>query len=450
LPGLAQLGTLVAVGVTLAAFIMIFEFLPPLFPGRREAGQPAGESSEHTSSTPLLKHQSSGWIFGITGVVLAGTFVVLVFGLPPIDNTANALRPRHSPAYAALEQIQQHVNQEREPLWLIVGGSTQNEVAERLAQIQPVLERAVTNRVIDGFTLPTALWPHPAWQAANRAVAEALVSEGSALREAARAGGFAESSLALTKGILTTWERAAQDAIPFLPTNNLSRWLLEKFAAGEPNQYFALGLITPLNNKLAQDASLHALEMELPAGWTWLSGWGLLGESIFSRVKANMWKVLVPMVCLVLLSLWLAFRRPLEILLSLTVLLLSTLCLLAVMRLAGWSWNLLDLMGIPLILGTGVDYSIFMQLALRRYRGDLSMAYRSVGRALLLCGGTAVAGFGSLGLSTNAGMGSLGQVCAVGIASNMLIAIFLLPVWWHFARHHAPGKSPSTDTPLTT
>src|SRR6266704_4388621 len=110
---------------------------------------------------------------------------------------------------------------------------------------------------------------------------------------------------------------------------------------------------------------------------------------------------------------------------------LSTLTLFTVMRLAGWSWNLLNLMALPLILGTGVDYSIFMQLALRRHQGDLRMAYRSVGRALLLCGGTACAGFGYLAFSTNAGMGSLGQVCAIGIGTNMLISIFLLPVWWH-------------------
>jgi predicted RND superfamily exporter protein len=99
------------------------------------------------------------------------------------------------------------------------------------------------------------------------------------------------------------------------------------------------------------------------------------------------------------------------------------------MRLAGWSWNLLNLMGLPLILGTGVDYSIFMQLALRRYHGDLRMAHHAVGRALLLCGGTATAGFGALAFSTNAGMASLGEVCAVGIASNMLISVFLLPFW---------------------
>jgi hypothetical protein len=87
-------------------------------------------------------------------------------------------------------------------------------------------------------------------------------------------------------------------------------------------------------------------------------------------------------------------------------------------------------MALPLILGTGVDYSLFMQLALRRHGGDLRMAHRSVGRALLLCGGTAIAGFGMLGLSSNAGMASLGQICATGIAANMLLAIYLLPRWW--------------------
>jgi lauroyl/myristoyl acyltransferase len=136
------------------------------------------------------------------------------------------------------------------------------------------------------------------------------------------------------------------------------------------------------------------------------------------------------MVLLVLASLWFAFRRATEILLGIAVLLLSGVCLLATMALTGWSWNLLNLMALPLMLGTGVDYCIFMQLALRRHGGDLVLVRRSIGRALLLCGGTAVAGFGSLACSSNPGMASLGKVCAVGIGANMLISVFLLPAWW--------------------
>src|SRR4029077_20469979 len=129
--------------------------------------------------------------------------------------------------------------------------------------------------------------------------------------------------------------------------------------------------------------------------------------------------------------------------------LLSGLGLLAVMKLCGWSWYLFNLMALPLVLGAGVDYSIFMQLALRRHGGDLKLAHQSVGKALLLCGGTAIAGFGSLGLSSNVGMSSLGRVCAVGIAGNMLISVFLLPVWWHVfsPTSKVPSPKPAVSTP---
>jgi lauroyl/myristoyl acyltransferase len=145
---------------------------------------------------------------------------------------------------------------------------------------------------------------------------------------------------------------------------------------------------------------------------------------------------------LVLLSLWFAFRRPTEILLGLGVLGLSGVCLLATMALAGWTWNLMNLMALPLMLGTGVDYTIFIQLALRRHGGDLLAVRRSVGRALMLCGGTAVAGFGSLAFSSNLGMASLGKVCAVGIGANALVSIFLLPAWWQLFAHNRGGNAP--------
>jgi lauroyl/myristoyl acyltransferase len=148
------------------------------------------------------------------------------------------------------------------------------------------------------------------------------------------------------------------------------------------------------------------------------------------------------MVLLVLASLWFAFRRPTEILLGAAVLLLSGLCLLATMSVAGWSWNLMNLMALPLMLGAGVDYTIFIQLALRRHGGDLGLVRRSVGRALMLCGATAMAGFGSLGFSSNPGMASLGRVCAIGIGANMIISVFLLPAWWTWLSPKSECRNP--------
>src|SRR2546421_4409941 len=98
--------------------------------------------------------------------------------------------------------------------------------------------------------------------------------------------------------------------------------------------------------------------------------------------------------------------------------------------LVGWSWNMMNLMSIPLLLGMGVDFAIHMQLAMRRHSGDLTLVRFSIGRALLLAGSTTVAGFASVAFSSNEGLVSLGKVCAAGITCAMLTAAFLLPTCW--------------------
>jgi predicted exporter len=429
LPGLGQLGTLVGVGVALSAFIMIFAFLPPLFPDRRtpRPRQPSSGNDTHGTTPSTNQPHNARLVFIATAALIFFSVIILLFGIPKMDPTGNALRPRNSKAYAALDTIQHDLGQTQDPLWLLVSGMNEAEVARKLDTVKPVLDLAVSNNVLTGFTLASTLWPRPEFQQANRTTALKLASERDAIRSTVLTNGFTERAFGLADGVLDTWERAAKTSGVFWPTNDLDRWILEKLAARTFTNFYALGLLYPA---ASSDGGIAKLQEQLNEDNVWLSGWQLLGRAVLGSVMKNLWKLILPMVGLVLLSLWLAFKRPLEILLSLSILLLSGLFLLAVMRLAGWSWNLLNLMGIPLILGTGVDYSIFMQLALRRYHGDLRMAHRAVGRALLLCGGTAVAGFGALTLSSNAGMSSLGQICAVGIASNMLVSVFLLPSWW--------------------
>jgi uncharacterized protein len=434
LPGLGQLGSLVALGVTLSALVMLFAFLPPLFRDRmrkrREQIDSGSVIPETVDSPDPITASRKRLFIGATAVLVLGAIGVLSFGIPHLDHTANALRPRNSPSYAALDEIKANLAQDREPLWLITRGTDEADIARRLKAARPILERAVSNQMIGSFTLPTPLWPKPENQAANRAALTQLVAEREQLRAAALEQGFSTNSFGLTDNILNTWQAAAGQTRVFWPTNEMSQWIIDKVAARKDGKLFAVGFIFPKSSGATDTAAMAGLARELSSEGFILTGWEMLGSSILKRVQQNMWKVLLPMVSLVLLSLWLAFRRPTEILLSLATLALSGLCLLAVMRLSGWSWNLLNLMALPLMLGSGVDYSIFMQLALRRHNGNMAAAYHSVGRALLLCGGTAVAGFGSLSMSTNAGMASLGQVCAVGIAGNMLVSVFLLPFWW--------------------
>ncbi|MGB8369719.1 MAG: MMPL family transporter [Limisphaerales bacterium] len=457
LPGLGQLGTLVAIGVGLAALVMVMIYLPPLFPNRRKA--PPAQTPPRWWSYFVPPQESCGrdalvaqtgrrrgiaatWL--LTGLILLGACAVLCFHRPGLDRSGNALRPQRGEAETALDEIKSAMGLPPDPLWLIISGRDEPEVYRRLCLAEGVLNDAVFNHIIGRYLLPTALWPRAELQAANRATAAVLGKQGPLLREAALREGFNTNALVLTEELVRTWARAGSSTGVIWPTNQVSQWLLKRFVARTPDEWLVMGLIYPATNRVGA-ASLAGLSTKLAENRALLSGWELLGSTTLKRVQAKMWQVVTPMVLLVLASLWFAFRRPTEILLGAAVLLLSGLCLLATMAVAGWSWNLMNLMALPLMLGAGVDYTIFIQLALRRHGGDLGLVRRSVGRALMLCGGTAMAGFGSLGCSSNPGMASLGRVCAVGIGANMIISVFLLPAWWTKLNPNAECRMPKSE-----
>jgi lauroyl/myristoyl acyltransferase len=162
----------------------------------------------------------------------------------------------------------------------------------------------------------------------------------------------------------------------------------------------------------------------------WLTGWALLGEALLEQVEHRLWWLVGAMAAMLVMCLWLAFGRWFEVLLSLGTLAFSLLVLQACMGLAGASWNLMNLMALPLLLGAGVDYTIHVQLALRRHGGEVRTMRRVTGVAVFLCAATTAAGFGSLAWSRSPGLASLGLVCAAGIAAVYGSAVFLLPAWW--------------------
>ena len=88
--------------------------------------------------------------------------------------------------------------------------------------------------------------------------------------------------------------------------------------------------------------------------------------------------------------------------------------------------NLSNIMTLPLVIGIGVTNGIHIlnRFAEERTPGILS---RSTGKAVLVSGLTAIAGFGSLILAKHRGIHSLGCVMSVGIATCMIAALTFLP-----------------------
>jgi predicted RND superfamily exporter protein len=434
LPGLGQLGTLVAIGVTVAAFVMLFAYLPPLLNSGARRGITGNTNDASAPVAHGLVSRARRFPSLLTMALVAGGLLVLWRIPPQFDHSPDALKPRNSEAYAALDEIKVRMNRPKDPLWVVITGNDESAISRRLTAIEPVLQRAVSDGTIAEFTLPSKIWPHSENQIANRETARLLAARRASVSQSILASGFTTNSIAITEAMLGTWDQAGQATQIFWPTNDNSRWILEKLVARNGPELLAIGLLHLDGPGAAASLDkLSALSTELQRHGVWLSGWDLLGPAISKLVRTELFLVLIPILVLVLITLWLAFRSWRDALLSLATLAVSGLGLHVIMVLMGWRWNMMNLMALPLLLGMGVDFSIHIQLALRRHGGNTDFVRRSIGRALLLAGSTTVAGFASLGFASNAGIAALGKVCAAGIICAMLSAVYLLPDWWRLA-----------------
>jgi len=146
------------------------------------------------------------------------------------------------------------------------------------------------------------------------------------------------------------------------------------------------------------------------------------------------------------------FRSLGAVILSLLPVGIGTVWLAGLMGWLDIPINLSNIMTLPLVIGIGVTNGIHIlnRFAEERTPGILS---RSTGKAVLVSGLTAIAGFGSLILAKHRGIHSLGCVMSVGIAACMIAALTFLPAllnllgrWRPLIKIEKPSASKSSPT----
>ena len=147
------------------------------------------------------------------------------------------------------------------------------------------------------------------------------------------------------------------------------------------------------------------------------------------------------------------FRSLGAVILALLPVGIGTLWLAGLM---GWfdiSFNLANIMTLPLVIGIGVTNGIQILNRFAEERTPNILA-RSTGKAVLVSGLTAIAGFGSLILAKHRGIHSLGCVMSVGIAACMIAALTFLPAllnllgrWRPLIKIEKPDVGKTTPTP---
>lgn len=125
----------------------------------------------------------------------------------------------------------------------------------------------------------------------------------------------------------------------------------------------------------------------------------------------------------------LMIRRLRESMLALIPMVLALLWTIGLMQVFGIKFNLANIWGLPLIIGTAAEFGlnvIVSHLEVRAHRGHLLA--RSAVMGVMLNGLTTMVGFGSLMIASHRGIFSLGLLLTLGSFCGLVASLVVLPV----------------------
>ena len=429
----AQLGILIAIGISFAGLLMMTVFF--VFLGAKHT--PSGHDWFFYATQKYVR-----FVFKKPLTVALGTALLLAFltgiafapvGKLNIQVNPKTLEPQNSRAGFALRKIQEKLPAAAEPVLVIVEANDAQDFHDRWSRLQQKWNGLIERGELKAANSPAAFAISPArlkpntaklasvnFPAARAAFAKALADEG--FNAESFRGGFAllDGLAAVARGDtrLTDWRAT-------LPAKS-SWWFIfdHFFSAKNPN--VGAAYLTPPKTitSSAEQQSLRE-KISVPGVEMHISGWSYTLADLIPWSHGKLIEMSVVMVLFNIVLLAFLYRRVAPLLILMASLALSIGAMVACLKFFGIALNLFNVLAFPLVLGVGVDYGIYILLAIRQ-KGDREMAFTTIIKPVLLAGLTAVAGFGSLGLANNPSLSGLGLVCALGIAWCLFATIFFI------------------------
>ena len=120
-----------------------------------------------------------------------------------------------------------------------------------------------------------------------------------------------------------------------------------------------------------------------------------------------------------------ALRRPLDVLLVLAPLVLSSLMTVVIIVLLPLLLNYANIIALPLLLGVGVSFNIYFVMNWRA--GQISVLGSATARAILFSALTTGTAFGSLALSGHPGTASMGTLLLISLGCTLVASLVFIP-----------------------
>jgi predicted RND superfamily exporter protein len=434
--GFEQLGVLIAIGILCAGLFMttiFFAFVGAGFrprphdwlwsAGERFVGRVHRAPRAFTLATALLLGAATAFAFAPVGRL-------------QFDANPKSLEPPGSRAGTALRTIQAKMPIAAEPVILLLRAAGPEEFHAGWARLQKAFGELVAAKRIRSAASPSALATSPArveenaaklgkidLDAARTALAATLDREGLSADSFQAAFALIDALRAVARG-----DRAPLDWRRALPSQSSWWFVLDRFFSRDPN--LGAAYVTPLKT-LTTFAEKERLRADIEAAKVpvQISGWSYTLQDLVPWARGKLVELSAIMILFNLALLIFLYRRVFPLFILMLSLALSVGALVTSLKLFGIPLNMFNVLAFPLVLGVGVDYGIYVVIAMRQ-DGDRRRNLATVVKPVLLSGLTTVCGFGSLGLAANPALRGLGVVCALGVAWCLLATLcFVLPAY---------------------
>jgi predicted exporter len=385
-------------------------------------------------------------LLGLCGVAVAPV------GQLKMEADPKSLEPRCD-ASVALHTIQETFPAARDPLLVLVDATDAETCHDSWAKIKAQWEGLVAAGKIKGFNAPGAFVLAPERAKVNLKQLAKVDLEGArqTYAGALAAEGFNADDPAFQNVFKLI--KALQDArdlgLPvtnwreILPASSSWWFVLDQFFARDT--YTGAAYVTPLA-KIQNYAQKEELRQELtvPGVSMHITGWTYVLADLIPWASKKLVLLSVVMITFNIVLLSFLYRKVAPLAILMVSMALSIGAMIACLKIFGFALNLFNVLAFPLVLGVGVDYGIYILLAMRQ-PGDKEYAFATIIKPVILAGLTAVAGFGSLAIAHNPALRGLGIVCAIGISCCLLSTIFFILPAYLLGLRMKKGKAGELD-----
>ncbi len=351
-----------------------------------------------------------------------------------LDTDFTHLRPGAGEAERVEQTIQERFGRFDARGIVLTRGRSLEEALERAEAVAERLEAYRELDLVASHSTLTAFLPSAKTKARRLARFAALprAAAAAAFREAAEKAGFAPGAFDAFLADLSDAERPAADPITEALAPLREQHLRELGGEAWLASYFVPKPGVALAEVRAR------LAADLPPSQAVVTGRELVEAEFHRLLSRELVWFLAGALGLNFVLVWLAERSAGRSCAVLTPTFAALVLYLGLVGAFDLPIDPVNLIVLPLLIGLGVDDSVYL-LAHIRHGGGVEAGSRRGALPLLIAVGTTVVGFGSLGLSRFPALSRLGWLAALGLALCLAAALLLVPAL-HGARALGDGE----------